>query len=72
MQDDNMYIKRCVKLRDKREVIKEIREDIKDIELEIEDMKHNKNNQDLQIIYELIEEQLKLLDCNLMILKNLL
>lgn len=72
MQDDNMYIKRCNKLRDKREVIKEIRGDIREMQEEIKDIKNYKNSKDLEVIYELIEEQMKLLDCNLMILKNLL
>lgn len=72
MQDDNMYIKRCNKLRDKREVIKEIRGDIREMQEEIKDIKNYKNSKDLEVIYELIEEQMKLLDCNLMILKNLI
>lgn len=72
MQDDNMYIERCIKLRDKREVIKEIRGDIREMQEEIKDIKNYKNSKDLEVIYELIEEQMKLLDCNLMILKNLL
>jgi uncharacterized membrane protein (DUF106 family) len=72
MQDDNMYIKKCIKLRDKREVIKEMRSDIREMQEEIKDIKHYKSSQDLELIYELIEEQMKLLDCNLMILKNLI
>ena len=72
MQDDNMYVKRCNKLRDKREVIKEIRGDIREMQEEIKDIKNYKNSKDLEVIYELIEEQMKLLDCNLMILKNLI
>lgn len=72
MQDDNMYIKRCNKLRDKKESIKEMRGDIREMQEEIKDIKNYKNSKDLEVIYELIEEQMKLLDCNLMILKNLL
>jgi len=72
MQDDNMYIKRCNKLRDKKESIKEMRGDIREMQEEIKDIKNYKNSKDLEVIYELIEEQMKLLDCNLMILKNLI
>jgi len=67
-----MYIKRCNKLRDKKESIKEMRGDIREMQEEIKDIKNYKNSKDLEVIYELIEEQMKLLDCNLMILKNLI
>lgn len=67
----DLFIDKLFKLRDKRNNIKQMRDDIKEMLLELDDIKHYKNNQDLQIIYDLIEEQIKLLDCNLMILKNL-
>lgn len=67
----DLFIDKLFKLRDKRNNIKQMRDDIKEMLLELDDIKHYKNNQDLQIIYELIKEQMLLLDCNLMILKNL-